>query len=57
VTRGALGAALIREVGAGAAGTRVAPGAALSRESGTRGALCREGVLEPRRHMAPPELP
>jgi hypothetical protein len=34
-TRGALGAALRREVGAGAQGTRGGPEAALSREVGT----------------------
>jgi hypothetical protein len=54
------------EVGARAAGTRGAPGAALSREMGARATghvsppelpSARRLVLEPRRHVASPELP
>jgi hypothetical protein len=41
VTRGALGAVLHREVGAGAHGTRVGPGVVLSQEVGTGATVTR----------------
>jgi hypothetical protein len=72
-TRGTPGAALRREVGAGAQGTCAGPGAALSQEVGTGAAghavppelPCAALVLlyagrwepEPRGHAAAPELP
>jgi hypothetical protein len=48
MTRGAPRAVLSREVGDGASGTCDALGAALRREG---------NPLEPRQHVAPPELP